>query len=115
MNDHGIKKAMVSLKCDDKGSYNRMTHWSDFSNQVFEHIIHYTLPQYGDQMGNEQIDSFTTDDCFQSMLRYINRRKANVRGDKERLRDLIKISHYAQLAYDKLKAELGMEDVYGVQ
>ena len=35
-----------------------------------------------------------------------------MRGTKEQLRDLLKVAHYAQFAYDKLRAELGESDVY---
>jgi len=28
------------------------------------------------------------------------------------LRDMLKVAHYAQFAYDKLKSELGENDVY---
>jgi|GEM_PF-3274744 len=48
------------------------------------------------------------------MLRYVNRRKTNLRGNRERLRDLIKIAHYASFAYDKLRAELQEGNVYDV-
>lgn len=93
-------------------AYNRMYQWELFSDQVKKHIEYYTLPQYGNPSGNEQIDTFTIEDCFQNMLRYINRRHALVRGKKEALRDVIKIAHYANFIYDKMKKELEEEDVY---
>lgn len=46
------------------------------------------------------------------MGRYFNRRKSMTRGPKEKLRDAIKIAHYASFIYDKLKAELKEGDVY---
>lgn len=92
--------------------YDRIKQWEGFSFQVSKHIIQYTLPQYGDSEGTEQIEEFSVEDCFQHMTKYINRRKASVRGNKERLRDLLKIAHYANFAYDKLKEELSLEDVY---
>jgi len=92
--------------------YNRLEQWKDFCNQMEKHIVEYTQVQYGNTDGNEQVDNFTPDDCWQNMLRYFNRRKTSVRGSKEKLRDVIKIAHYAQLLYDKLKSELGEEDVY---
>jgi hypothetical protein len=92
--------------------YNRLEEWQKFSRQVELHILQYTLPQYGSEVGTEQVDGFTVEDCFTSMLRYINRRKVSVRGVTESLRDLIKVAHYAQLAYDKLKKNLGEEDLY---
>jgi len=93
-------------------TYNRLNQWNAFSEQVREHIVQYTLPQYGSADGTEQIDAFTMEDCFLNMMRYINRRHSCVRGNKERLRDIIKIAHYASFIYDKLKAELREPNVY---
>jgi hypothetical protein len=93
-------------------AYDRLEHWLSFSEQVFEHIQDYTLTQYGSPEGTEQIENFTVETCFQNMIRYINRRNSNVRGNKEKLRDLFKIAHYSQFIYDKLKKELGEEDIY---
>ena len=92
--------------------YDRLIQWSEFSQQVELHIEQYTLPQYGNEGGQEQVEGFTVEDCFQCMSRYINRRHARVRGNVEALRDLIKIAHYAQFGYQKLRAELGEPDVY---
>lgn len=94
--------------------YNRLFEWLEFNSQVMRHIEQYTMAQYGNKEGNEQVDSFSVEDCFKSMERYFNRRNANVRGNKEKLRDLIKIAHYAQLAYDKLRRELDERDVYSI-
>jgi hypothetical protein len=76
------------------------------------HIIDYTLEQYGNPEGDEQVDSFTVADCWQNIQRYYNRRNSNTRGNVEKLRDLIKVAHYAQLAYDKLKFQLNEGDIY---
>ena len=91
---------------------NRRDGWKKFDQLVRTHIVNYTEEQYGNPEGNEQVDSFTIEDCWQNMQRYYNRRKSNTRGNKEKLRDLIKIAHYAQLTYDKLKKELEEGDVY---
>ena len=92
--------------------YDRLKQWNSFAGQVELHIIDYTLPQYGNEGGNEQADGFTVEDCYTNMLRYINRRKSMTRGPKEKLRDVIKIAHYANFIYDKLKEELAETDVY---
>ena len=92
--------------------YDRLKQWLDFNEQMRLHIETYPLAQYGNPEGNEQVDSFSVEDCWKEMQRYYNRRHANVRGDQERLRDLLKIAHYAQFAYHKLKAELEMDDLY---
>ena len=93
--------------------YNRLERWDAFDEQVRRHIQQYTVPQYDDDGGNGQIDNFSTEDCFKAMERYFHRRHARVRGNKEALRDLLKIAHYAQFAYQRLRADLGEDDVYG--
>ncbi len=92
--------------------YDRLKQWFDFEDQVRLHINTYTREQYGNPDGQEQVETFTATDCWKNIQRYFNRRNANTRGSKEKLRDLIKVAHYAQLAYDKLKAELDEPDVY---
>lgn len=92
--------------------YDRLKQWKHFDEQMQRHIETYTLEQYGNPEGQEQVDGFTVSDCWTNMERYFNRRRANTRGNREKLRDLIKLAHYAQLAYDKLRAELGEPDVY---
>lgn len=92
--------------------YDRLKQWLDFNEQMRLHIETYTLAQYGNPDGNEQVDSFSVEDCWREIQRYYNRRKAGVRGPVEQLRDLLKVAHYAQFAYDKLRAELGESDVY---
>ena len=93
-------------------TYYRLDHWARFNSQMNSHIINYTLEQYGNPEGDEQVESFTVSDCWQNIQRYYNRRNSNTRGNIEKLRDLIKVAHYAQLAYDKLKRDLEEEDVY---
>ena len=92
--------------------YDRLKQWLDFNEQMQRHIMKYTLAQYGNPEGNEQVDSFTVEDCWREIQRYYNRRRSSVRGPVEQLRDLLKVAHYAQFAYDKLRAELGESDVY---
>lgn len=92
--------------------YDRLAQWVDFEDQIYAHIEKYTLKQYGSEEGSEQIDNFTVEDCWQNVQRYYNRRKSMIRGPKEKLRDVIKVAHYAQFIYDKLKKELDEEDVY---
>lgn len=92
--------------------YDRLAEWEKFSDQIRRHIVQYTLVQYGNPEGNEQVEDFSVEDCFKCIERYFNRRNANVRGDIERLRDLLKIAHYAQFGYGKLRNLLGIGDVY---
>ncbi len=92
--------------------YDRLVQWSKFDLQVEEHIEQYAKQQYGNDMGDKQLEEFTSEDCFQAIIKYVSRRQLGLRGDKERLRDAIKIAHWASVAYDKLKDELGESDVY---
>lgn len=79
---------------------------------MIPHLIRYCEQQYGNPSGEEQIDGFTAEDCKKAIERYTNRFGKNARGPVEQLRDAIKISHYAQVMYDKLKEELNMDDIY---
>ena len=97
---------------EDQMTYSRLDQWNYFDTQVISHIIQYTLPQYGGKEGSEQVENFSIEDCWTNIQRYYNRRDSSVRGNKEKLRDIIKVAHYAQFIYDKLKKELGEEDVY---
>lgn len=91
---------------------DRIRGWDHFKEQVSRHIVQYTIPQYGNDAGNDQASNFTVEDCVQQMLTYINRRNVRVRGNKEAMRDWIKVAHYAQFIYDILQKETGEPDVY---
>ena len=92
---------------------NRLADWDRFSLQVCKHIGQYTIPQYqSDDAEQDQVNIWSAQDCVTAMRKYVSRFGKNSRGQKEALRDMLKIAHYAQFAYDKLKAEYGEEDVY---
>ena len=84
---------------------NRVEQWRKFSALVEDHINTYTLEQYGNPEGNEQVDSFTIEDCWQNCQRYYNRRNSAVRGEEERRRDVLKVAHYMSFIHDKLVQE----------
>ena len=77
--------------------------WSKFALDVSEHIEGYTVPQYGDKP-NDNVESWTAEDCIKQVLKYLNRRGKSQRQGEEKL-DLIKCAHYIQLAYDKIPDE----------
>lgn len=77
--------------------------WQDFATKVANHIENYTVPQYGDK-GNEEADSYTVEDCLMQINRYKVRNGKNSRPGQDKL-DLIKIAHYAQMAYTKLEEQ----------
>jgi len=95
---------------------NRPFDWRKFSDQVDKHIDQYTIPQYQNEDNEtDQVGAWTAEECLISIQRYVNRNKGgnNARGVKEALRDMLKIAHYAQFAFDKIKAEHGIEeDIY---
>jgi hypothetical protein len=94
---------------------DRLGDWTTFSKKVLKHIITYTIPQYQNEDNErDQVGAWTADDCMIAIKRYVNRYGKNFRGNQEALRDLIKIAHYAQFTYDKLREELGEPDVYKV-
>lgn len=74
--------------------------WEAFSLDVHDHINEYTIPQYGDK-GEDIASEYSVDDCFRNMKRYLARQGKNSRPGQESL-DLIKIAHYAQMAYTLL-------------
>jgi hypothetical protein len=72
-----------------------------FALAVVRHIDEYTVPQYGDRP-HDPVESWDAQQCMDCITRYVNRFGRNVRGKEEAKRDLLKIAHYAQLAYDRL-------------
>jgi hypothetical protein len=75
----------------------RSKDWHDFSDLVHNHIEEYTIPQYGDK-GDDLADDYTPEECIKYIQKYVKRHGSNVREGQTTL-DLIKIAHYAQLAY----------------
>lgn len=76
--------------------------WTGFATYVTQHIRNYTVPQYGD-VPNDQIESWSAEECVRAIGKRVARFGSNARGRIETLRDLVKIAHEAQLAFDKMK------------
>lgn len=74
--------------------------WRQFSDNVGNHILKYVVPQYGDK-GEDVASEYTVDDCVRNMKKYLARTGRNSRHGQDQL-DLIKIAHYAQMAYTLL-------------
>lgn len=83
---------------------SRECEWLDFSTIVREHVVYYTIPQYGDKP-KDMISTWSVDDCLMAISRYVTRSKVSKRGELESLRDLVKIAHYACITFSK-KCEL---------
>jgi hypothetical protein len=80
----------------------RGANWMAFANKVQKHINDYTVPQFGDQP-DDHIEGWTAEDCIKQIEKYVDRFGRNQRGAAEQLRDMLKIAHYAELAYEKLE------------
>lgn len=94
-----IPKRNHSLRAED---------WQNFSMKVFTHIETYTIPQYGDR-GTDQCSEFSLQDFITQIRKYGNRFGRNSRPGQDKL-DLLKIAHYAQMAYDCLSSSNPYED-----
>lgn len=82
--------------------------WEDFAREVGDHVEAYTVPQYGD-FPNDQLTAWTMEDLKTCIARYTNRMGRNARGAAEDARDMLKIAHYASVAWHKMN---GSEDQY---
>jgi hypothetical protein len=81
---------------------NRGEEWEDFSGVVEMHIENYTVKQYGDSP-DDQVEGWTAGECMKAISKYANRFATQRRGRLETLRDLVKIAHFACIAYQKLQ------------
>ena len=93
------------------GSSMREHMWVIFSTVVGLHLREYAVPQYGDAP-TDQLYSWTPDQCIKQIGKYIARMDSNARGEQENLTDLLKIAHYASVAWLKLR---GYEDLFSVK
>ena len=85
---------------------NRLLLWDCFADEVGRHVEEYTVPQYGD-FPDDNVASWSADDCIKQIQKYVNRMDSNSRGELEATRDLLKIAHYASLVWCK---RLGFEE-----
>ena len=77
----------------------RAIQWKDFCFEVESHIEKYTVPQYGDA-GEDNVTSWTAEDCLKQVEKYYKRRGKNSRAGQDKL-DLLKMAHYIQMAWTK--------------
>jgi len=75
--------------------------WRTFSREVRQHIEDYTVPQWGDKPDDQLSTDWTEADCMLAIKKYANRAGKNSRGPVEDQRDLLKIAHYACVAWHK--------------
>jgi hypothetical protein len=93
------------IPCADKqeqwGLSKRGEDFYDFAlSTVIPHIEQYTIPQYGDAP-DDPVEEWTAQDCVRAIAKYAARFGKNSRDGQDGL-DLIKIAHFAQLAFIKL-------------
>jgi len=81
----------------------KVVKWKLFSRTVSSHIIDYVVPQYGDT-GNDECSDYTVEDIIKQIKKYAARNGKNSRVGQEKL-DLIKIAHYAQMAYELIETQ----------
>lgn len=81
--------------------YRRNLQWRVFSRRVDDHVREYTVAQYGDEP-DDNVESWSAEDCIRAIDKYIKRFGKGQRGEEEQLRDMLKIAHFACLAYDKM-------------
>lgn len=74
-----------------------------FAGQVLDHVDGYTVPQYGDGP-HDNVEGWSEEDIKKALERYVRRMGKNARGDQEAERDLLKIAHYACIAWSKRQA-----------
>lgn len=75
--------------------------WLLFSDLVLDHIETYTVRQYGDKPNDQLEKMWTVEDCIKAIAKYVGRYGAAQRGQAEEDRDLLKIAHYACVAFTK--------------
>lgn len=92
-----------------ENDFSRLQEWEDFAAKVTQHLVEYTIPQYGD-FPNDQMTTAAIADIKHNMTRYLNRMDNNVRGQEDQLRDLLKLAHYSCLAYTKFIEKFQMEN-----
>ena len=80
----------------------RSEEWAGFSDIVHNHIVSYTIDQYGDK-GVDLTSSMSKVDILKQIEKYVMRNTAgkNKRGHLEELRDCLKIAHYACMLFYK--------------
>jgi hypothetical protein len=81
--------------------FNRTMEWRRFASIVDRHVVEYTVPQYGDSPDDE-VQHWSVEQCVAAIQKYTRRFGSNQRGNAEIERDMLKIAHFACLAYFKL-------------
>ena len=82
-----------------KYNSGRLCPFEKFVENVREHIVEYTVVQYGDSP-DDQLEKWSVETCDTQVQKYLNRIDTNVReGQGER--DLFKAAHLTQVSWMK--------------
>lgn len=92
---------------------DRLRQWERFTFQMYKHIKQYAEKQYkSNDEKKDLVNAYDSKECVKAIEKYVARFGSGARGPKEQMRDMLKIAHYAQFAYDRLKTETGEGDCY---
>jgi hypothetical protein len=110
-----LEKATFTKKKEKRGRRrkmsisNRREQFMQFEILVGDHIDNYTVPQYGDAPDDE-VERWSTEQCVLAIQKYTKRFDSPRRGRIETLRDMVKIAHFACIAFYKMKPTIEEED-----
>ncbi len=79
----------------------RLSEWDEFYKLVYQHIRDYANSQYNDK-GEDNVTEWSVSTLMDQIYKYYSRHGKNQREGQDQL-DLIKIAHYACMAYWKLQ------------
>lgn len=92
---------MSNIKNDTQ--FYREAEWLLFAELVRNHIVDYTIPQYGDWPNDQLEQTWTADDCKKAVEKYLGRMGRNARGAVEAERDFLKMAHFICTMFYKMK------------
>lgn len=76
--------------------------WTLFAAKVAAHIRDYVIPQYGDDLNDDEpAKYYDARDCVEQAKRYLARFGKSSRPGEEH-RDMLKAAHWIQKAFDRL-------------
>jgi len=85
--------------------------FTEFRQKVADHIEQYTVPQYGDK-GKDYATGYTPSYCASQILKYRHRFGTNAREGQQEI-DLMKIAHFACLAFFKMGNKIATVTLQG--
>lgn len=88
---------------------HRTNEFQLFASTVKKHILEYTIPQYGEHP-DDNVSSWSQADCIKQIEKYCKRFSGNARGHEDNILSLLKIAHYACIAYFKETPQCGITE-----